>query len=190
MSVMSDKLKETLGIIESSSTELAAIPRSYEEFTDEDGEIHQPQTMSVAVFTPKEVPTNVVKVEDGKSDIQDDYVTSRNITHTLIEMAGTALVGALEVATESQHPKAYTVFNELANTMRLLSKDLLEMQEIYKNITKEKEAKAQIVHATQNNTIVAPAATASLADILKALQQSAPPVAGPTSDGNTINMEE
>ena len=171
MTIMSDKLKETLGIIESSDKELSTVPDTTE-YVDEYGEVHQIQSQSTAVvpFEPKNVPTSVPVIDN--TDIRDDYIKSRNITHTLIDMTGTALVGALDVATQSQHPKAFSVFNELASTMRLLSKDLLEMQEIYKNITKEKEAKAQIVHATQNNTIIQPAANASLADILKALDDN------------------
>jgi len=175
MTIMSDKLKETLGIIESADSQLSSVPDT-QEYVDEYGEVHQIQAQStstaLAPFEAKQVPTSVP--ESDNTDIRDDYIKSRNITHTLIDMTGNALVGALDVATQSQHPKAFSVFNELANTMRLLSKDLLEMQEIYKNITKEKEAKAQIVHATQNNTIIQPAANASLADVLKALDQNGP----------------
>lgn len=178
MTVMSDKLKETLGILEAKGVDIKEAPSYDDAFVDpETGEIIQNQeskSTALVPFEPKQVPTTIPESETN-GDIRDDYITSRNITHTLIDMTGGALKGALEVAVESQHPKAFSVFNELANTMRLLSKDLLEMQEIYKNITAEKAAKRGAVapgtpiNATQNNINIG-ATNASLADILKAIE--------------------
>lgn len=170
MTVMSDRLRETLGILESSGVELKEAP-TY----DEDGVILdiQPQeskSRELVPFETRQVPTTI-PVSEVNPDIRDDYITSRNLTHTLIDMTGTALQGALDVAQESQHPKAFTVFNELAMTMRLLSRDLLEMQGIYKEITAEQQAKAARqapINATQNNINIG--ANASLADVLKAME--------------------
>lgn len=167
---MSERLKETLGMLETHGVDVKNVPSaSDDEFVGSRGG-------EVIPFVPKNVPTTVPTDSDA-SDIRDDYVTSRNITHTLIDMAGSALEGALSVAVETQHPKAYSVFNELATTMRGLSKDLLEMQKIYKEITAEKEARAEAAKRAQNvtqnnvtnNTITT---NASLADILKAVKDA------------------
>lgn len=143
---------------------------------DDDDEFVGSRGGELVPFSPKQVPTTV---PDEVSDIRDDYVTSRNITHTLIEMSGTALEGALKVAMETQHPKAYGVFNELATTMRGLSKDLLEMQKIYKEITLEKQraAAAKAQNVTQNN-IVMQTTNASLADVLKMMKDGQLPNGG------------
>ena len=160
--MMSQKLQETLGILEDSrllsDEELRAIPS--------DQYVSRPSEL--VPFEPKNVSTSIPESEN--SDLRNDYITSRNITHTLIDMTGSALSGSLKVAEESQHPKAFSVFNELASTMRLLAKDLIEMQQVYKEITKEKEAKAQIIHATQNNINVAPTTNASLSEVLRMIK--------------------
>lgn len=173
MSTMSDRLKETLGMLESRGIEVKDVP-SYD-----DGDIvaaHNGGGVALVPFVPKEVATSIPETEN--SDIRDDYITSRNITHTLIDMAGSALEGALNVAIETQHPKAYTVFNELATTMRGLSKDLLEMQKIYKEISEEKRAKAAAekkANAPTVNNSLNITTNASLADVLKMIKEGVDP---------------
>jgi hypothetical protein len=91
-------------------------------------------------------------------------------------MAGSALEGALSVAVETQHPKAYTVFNELATTMRGLSKDLLEMQKIYQQIVEDEKKKREATApktVTQNN-ITNITTSASLSEVLKAMKEGQP----------------
>ena len=103
------------------------------------------KALVIVPFIPKEVATS-------NADLQEDYVMSRNITHTLIDYAGNALQGALSVAISSQHPKAFEVFNQLTNTMRGLSKDLLEVQKTYQNIMDINDQRDRIQqNITQNN---------------------------------------
>lgn len=181
MTTMSDRLKDTLGMLESRGVEIKRQP-STEFDIDEDGVIggHPGSGGSTAIipFKPKEITTSVPEVEN--SDIRDDYITSRNITHTLIDMAGSALEGALSVAIETQHPKAYTVFNELATTMRGLSKDLLEMQKIYQQIAEENKAKkaAQGPASVTQNNVTNITTNASLSEVLKMMKENGgvPPI--------------
>lgn len=165
MNSMSDRLKGTLEQIDGPK---AALNEIVADFADED--IIGKRGGEVVPFEMKQVATSV-PVVDENNDIRDDYVTSRNLTHTLIEMAGEAIQGALTVAIETQHPKAYTVFNELATTMRGLSKDLLDMQKIYKEISAEKEAKAAAAKAASGGgnttTINNNFSNLSLSDVLK-----------------------
>lgn len=143
-SVMSTKLKETLGIIEILEDTLpvdVAPPMPIEYY--EENNIPEPK------FVKMSVPTTIPDI--ASSDLKEDYVEARNVTYTLMEMTGRALNGALEVAIESQHPKAYDSFNALAQTMRGISKDLLEFQKIYKEIVNNSPRVANI---TQNNITV------------------------------------
>lgn len=185
MSVMSDKLKETLGIMDKQFDPLPA--NSYEDaFEAVPDDQMVVMSREVAPFVAKNVPTTIPESEN--SDLREDYITSRNITHTLIDMTGKALTGALDVATESQHPKAFSVFNELASTMRLLAKDLIEMQAIYKEISAEK-AQAKVIHATQNNVTINPSqptVNVSLADVLKMLEDGEQAVI----DAQTVDVKE
>lgn len=171
---MSERLKETLGILEERGHPVQSRPSG----VDEDGVISGSNGGAVIPWEPKDVKTNIPESEDH-SDIRDDYITSRNITHALIGMAGEALNGALSVAVETQHPKAYSVFNELATTMRGLSKDLLDMQKIFKEITAEKIAKqkaAEEAAKTVNNNSVNITTTASLAEVLKMMKEGKIPM--------------
>lgn len=177
MTTMSERLKDTLGMLESKGIEVKNVPSDFE--SDEEDFVGAHKGGAIIPFKPKEVATSVP--ETANSDIRDDYVTSRNITHTLIEMAGTALEGALSVAVETQHPKAYTVFNELATTMRGLSKDLLEMQKIYQQIVEEEKARkaaaAPKSSITQNNNVTI-TTSASLSEVLKMMKDSPSPQTG------------
>lgn len=165
---MSDRLKETLGILENNGIEVRNDSNGFY-----DGEIVGARTGELIPFQPKQVPTTIPESEN--SDIRDDYVTSRNITHTLIDMTGQAITGALDVAISTQHPKAYSVFNELAVTMRGLSKDLLEMQQIYKEITAEKAARKaaeeKATSITQNNVNIT-TQNMSLSEALKMIKEA------------------
>lgn len=183
MTTMSDRLKDTLGMLEDKGVEIKKVSSQFED--DDDYLGGSPSMGAVIPFKPKEVATSVPQTEN--SDIRDDYITSRNITHTLIEMAGGALEGALSVALETQHPKAYTVFNELATTMRGLSKDLLEMQKIYQQIVEDNKAQKAATkgsgNITQNNNVTI-TTSASLSDVLKMMGNSdAPPVDEVDDDG-------
>lgn len=143
-SVMSEKLKETLGIIEIIQDTLpldipAPMPIEH----------YQENNLPEPTFKKISVPTTIP--ETNQSDLKHDYEEARNVTYTLMEMTGKALTGALEVAIESQHPKAYDSFNALAQTMRGISKDLIEFQKIYKEIVNNTPRVANI---TQNNITV------------------------------------
>jgi hypothetical protein len=163
---MSKRLSDTLGMLESRGIDIIEAPQYGNE-----SETVSSQGGAVIPFVPKNVPSTLLEAD--VSDIRDDYITSRNLTHTLIDMAGKALEGSLSVAVETQHPKAFTVFNELANTMRLLSKDLLEMQKIYKEITADKAAKLEAAEKAQNitqNNINVTTHNLSLSDALKMIK--------------------
>lgn len=181
MTTMSDRLKDTLGMLEDKGVEIKKVSTQFDD--DDDYLGGSPSMGAVIPFKPKDVATSVP--ETANSDIRDDYITSRNITHTLIEMAGGALEGALSVALETQHPKAYTVFNELATTMRGLSKDLLEMQKIYQQIAEDSKAQkaAKPGNITQNNNVTI-TTSASLSEVLKMMNTGdAPPVEEVHDDG-------
>lgn len=169
MAGMSDRLKETLGIMDKRGIELKEIPSG---LGDEEA-IVPSRGGDIIPFEAKNVPTSIPDTEH--SDIKDDYIVSRNITHTLIDMTGTALQGAMDVAIETQHPKAFTIFNELATTMRGLSKDLLEMQKIYKEITAEKaarEAAAAAKNVTQNTININTSSMSEVLDLLDRMDEA------------------
>lgn len=79
-----------------------------------------------------------LEIEDVKSNVPDtpgsdlkqDYVKSRNLLHTLMNLTTQSANTALQVATETEHPRAFEAFNSLATTARTLAKDLIDLQKL------------------------------------------------------------
>lgn len=149
--VMSSMLKESLGIVDSEETaDIAAKASSFFGVTPEDGEENLDEDLphvEPPKFEVMEVESTVPDLDS--TDAKTDYVKARNITHTLLHMTGDAVAGALAVAKESEHPRAFGVFNELVGTMRTLTQDLLAMQKVYKEVTKDRP---ETINLIQNNT--------------------------------------
>lgn len=81
---------------------------------------------SVVVYD--EVETAVVSVEGASTDLVNDYKHSRNIMYGLIERGTVALEGALMIARESEHPRAYEVTATLMKNISEMTKDLINLQ--------------------------------------------------------------
>lgn len=133
MSQMSEELKAALGI---SSETPDSLPNGegvdtgeFEEYVDE--------PRPPVVFEIKEIATTVPDL--AQSDAKVDYVHARNHTYTLLDMTTQALARALEVAKETEHPRAFESFNSLAATARSLTQDLLGLQKVFKDITKGRQ---------------------------------------------------
>lgn len=92
---------------------------------DENGE-EKLNLPSVVVYD--QVKTAVVRVEGATEDLIDDYKHSRNIMYGLIERGTVALEGALMIARESEHPRAYEVTATLMKNISEMTKDLLNLQ--------------------------------------------------------------
>lgn len=165
---MSAALKDALEIAEIAHEITPLGLPAPQEVGDNDYEFRAPQP-----FKKLEVVSDVPEIEN--SDLKDDYIEARNITYTLVEMTGRVLQGSMDVALESQHPKAYDSFNALANTMRGIAKDLIEHQKIYKDIIRDSaKANKAVYNITQNNTNIekqTKVESTSLTDILKALDE-------------------
>lgn len=185
-SVMSEGLKQTLGIVatDAEKRRVARAARDESAASEKLALLNPPKPKSneIMPFVPRSIPTTI-PLSVAESDLRDDYVTSRNITHSLIDYAGNALQGALTVAIETQHPKAFEVFDKLANTMRGLSRDLIDMQKVYQSIVDAANGKiAQNI--TQNNITINPdgsgmlpgegaTTNTSMSDIVKMIKKMA-----------------
>ena len=81
------------------------------------------------------------------SDTEDkikDYEYTRGELYSLISKGQEAVQGALEVAQESGHPRAYEVAAGLIKNLSDLNKDLLELQNSSINFKDEVDFKNQI----------------------------------------------
>jgi len=78
-------------------------------------------------------------VQDKPTDstVQDDFDYARENLIDVIGKGQEALFDLMDVARQSQHPRAYEVLSTLMNTMVGASKDLLELQAKKKKLMEE-----------------------------------------------------
>lgn len=94
----------------------------------------EPIDFTETAITPVK-PTEIVSVDNGT--VEDDANFARNNIKTLIEKGNQAMDGLLQVARESEHPRAYEVAAGLIKNLSDLNKDLLEIQKRKKDLNPE-----------------------------------------------------
>ena len=107
-----------------------------------------------------EVPTNTIS-----DDIKKDYIYTRGNLYSLIEKGQEAINGILELAQESEMPRAYEVAGQLIKSVADATDKLMELQKKLKDIEEDKPKGP----TTVNNALFV-GSTAELAKFLK--QQS------------------
>lgn len=98
---------------------------------------------------------------------EDDAAHARETLRTLIDKGNEAIDGILNIAKNSDHPRAYEVAGQLIKTVSDTAKDLLEVQKRKKDLDKDDKPKIQ----TQNNLFVG-----STHDLLKVMKQAQQPI--------------
>lgn len=97
------------------------------------------------------------------NEAEKDYSYARENLYDVIEKGQEALFDMLDVAKQSQHPRAYEVLSGLINTLVAANKDLVDLQKKKKDLFKQEEAKEKTV--TNNNLFVG-----STAELQKLIQ--------------------
>ena len=118
-------------------------------------------------FTSPEVEVAPIqKVEKGQitsDDIKKDYEYTRGNLYSLIEKGQEAINGILELAQESEMPRAYEVAGQLIKNVADATDKLMELQKKLKEVEEEKQIKGP---STVNNALFV-GSTADLAKLLK-----------------------
>ena len=107
------------------------------------------------------------KVEDIKStvdDVKKDYEYTRGNLYSIIEKGQEAINGILELAHETETPRAYEVAGQLIKSVSDATDKLMELQKKLKDVEEEKPGK------TTNNVTNA-LFVGSTADLQKLLKQ-------------------
>lgn len=111
---------------------------------------------------PTQLPV-VQKTDDV--GVEDDFEQARGALKRMIDKGETVLDDMINVARQSDHPRAYEVTGMLIKTVADTAKDLLALQKTKKDLRAPEEAKAQQI-GTQNN-IVFSGSTTDLIDMLR-----------------------
>jgi hypothetical protein len=107
-----------------------------------------------------EKPEIVIPKDQG-DDVQTDYQFARDNIHSVIGKGSEALDYLLEIAKQSDHPRAFEVVGQLTKTLVDANKDLLDIQKKVKDLTQD-----QINPETVNNNLF----VGSTSDVLKMLK--------------------
>ena len=108
----------------------------------------------------------IQKVEEAASSVQNvkkDYEYTRGNLYSIIEKGQEALNGILELAQESEMPRAYEVAGQLIKNVADATDKLIDLQKKLKDIEEEKPVRGP---STVNNALFV-GSTAELQKLLK-----------------------
>ena len=118
--------------------------------------------------TRKDQLTNVTKPDRlTKTDIEKDYDYTRGNLYSIIEKGQEAINGILELAQESEMPRAYEVAGQLIKSVSDATDKLMDLQKKVKDVNKEEESKSP---TTVNNALF----VGSTAELQKLLKKNTP----------------
>ena len=121
---------------------------------------------STDVVEPDEVKPNVgIQKPDRltKNDIEKDYEYTRGNLYSIIEKGQEAINGILELAQESEMPRAYEVAGQLIKSVSDATDKLMDLQKKVKDVNEDAPQKGP---NTVNNALFV-GSTAELAKLLK-----------------------
>jgi hypothetical protein len=121
---------------------------------------------------PVESKSEIEKIETIASaidDVKKDYDYTRGNLYSLIEKGQEAINGILELAQESEMPRAYEVAGQLIKNVADATDKLMDLQKKLKDIEEEK-----IKGPTTVNNALFVGSTAELAKLLKQQTQGEP----------------
>ena len=114
----------------------------------------------------KEPEDSIEKIEKIKSSVEDikkDYEYTRGNLYSLIEKGQEAINGILELAQESEMPRAYEVAGQLIKNVADATDKLMDLQKKLKEVEEEKQTKGP----TNVTNALFVGSTAELAKLLK-----------------------
>ena len=107
---------------------------------------------------------NLPSIISNDQDKGNDYKYSREIFYGLVERGQDAIEGILDIAKESEHPRAYEVAGQLIKTVGETTEKLIDLQAKMKELDKDNTMPDKV----QNNLFVG-----SSAELQKLLKQNA-----------------
>lgn len=104
----------------------------------------------------------IIKQSDSK--IEDDYEVTRNNLRLILQQGQSALVKALDVAHQSEHPRAFEVVGNLMKQLADVNQQLLDLHQQKQKLDGPKEGSKREV---TNNNVIFTGSTADLNKLIK-----------------------
>lgn len=97
--------------------------------------------------------------------IEDDYTVARNNLRVLLQQGQVALTDALEVAKQSEHPRAFEVVGNLMKQLADVNQQLMDLHQQKQKL--DAPAKAEAAKQVTNNNAIFVGSTAELNKLIK-----------------------
>jgi hypothetical protein len=104
----------------------------------------------------------IVPVNDK---IEDDYTVARNNLRVLLQQGQVALTDALEVAKQSEHPRAFEVVGNLMKQLADVNQQLMDLHQQKQKL--DAPGKAEASKQVTNNNAIFVGSTAELNKLIK-----------------------
>ena len=109
------------------------------------------------------IKKEIVDIKTSETDVRRDYEYTRGNLYSLIEKGQEAINGILELAQESDQPRAYEVAGQLIKSVSDATDKLMDLQKKLKDVEEDKQVRGP---STVNNALFV-GSTAELAKLLK-----------------------
>ena len=131
------------------------------------------KTFNITPEVVKEEPKSIERVNPppdrlAKSEITRDYEYTRGNLYSIIEKGQEAIDGILELAQESEMPRAYEVAGQLIKSVSDATDKLIDLQKKLKDVNQEDPKKGP----TNVTNALFVGSTADLAKLIKGEQKS------------------
>ena len=103
-------------------------------------------------------------VNDSTNKIQDDFEVSRGNLRILLQQGQEALQKSLDVAMQSEHPRAFEVVGNLMKQLADINQQLLDLHQQKQKLDTPKEGSRKEV---TNNNVIFTGSTAELNKLIK-----------------------
>lgn len=120
------------------------------------------EALDIEPFVKETTPTEIVPVDA----VEDDAEYARQNIRSLIDKGNDAATHIVEIAKQSEHPRAFEVAATMLKNLADMNKDLLEIQK------RKQDLQPKITNNTQNLTIDKAVFVGSTAELLKQLKEN------------------
>ena len=93
---------------------------------------------------PAELPVSEIEIA---KDLDTDYEYTRDNLKEIIEKGSEALDGILELAKESEHPRAYEVVGQIIKNVADVNRQLIDLQKDIKSLKKTESGPKNVTNA-------------------------------------------
>ena len=132
-------------------------------------ELNETFNTSDEIVQPEVVEKKVENIKKSVDDITKDYDYTRGNLYSIIEKGQEAINGILELAQESEMPRAYEVAGQLIKNVADATDKLMDLQKKLKDVEEEKQVRGP---STVNNALFV-GSTADLQKMLKDMNKDA-----------------